>query len=164
MVYLNRGFSILLRETAWPNTQTQSLPKIFWYQYRDTGVYFDCSVRSRQRARPFATPSPLQAAGSQEWREVAWWFGLYNGAFQPNQVQTAFRCYATGGSNCPAVTPTFTPTSTPTETPTPTLTPTATVTPPPPVTRFLYLPIVMRNASLPIAQPTSTPIPTRPAP
>lgn len=162
--YLNHGFDILLREATWPNTQLQSVTKIFWYQYRDTGVYIDCGTRSGERARPFATPLPLQAAGSEEWRQVAWWFGLYNGAFQPNQVETAFRCYATGGSNCPAVTPTFTPTSTPTQTPTATQTPTPTMTPPPSVTRVLYLPLVMGGASPPIAQPTSTPVPTKPAP
>ncbi len=120
--YFNQGFDILFRETDWNGVATpqpeqpspiqpspiQSVSKIFWYQYRDTGVLVDCGTLNQQRARPIATVVAIEAADNREVRPVAWWFGLYNGAFQPNQVQTAFRCYATGGNSCPSPTPTFT--------------------------------------------------------
>jgi len=198
--YFNRGFDILLRETGWegaaspvisdttPLSDTtqlsstsaiQSVSKIFWYQYRDTGVYVDCASRSGERARPFATVVQVAAAEGAEVRPVAWWFGLYNGAFQPNKVQTAFRCYATGGSNCPSPTPTFTPILTPMITLTPTITPTpqptttgqpistVTSTVTSAMTNVVFLPVIVRDGKVPTptptTTPTATPIPTTPA-
>ena len=92
--YMDDGYDILLSETTWDDG-SPGVTKVFWYQYRDTGVILDCADTSSVRHSPsWYASHPQQtdviAAGL---RPAHWWFGLYDGAFVPKPSQLAFRDY-----------------------------------------------------------------------
>ena len=100
--YLDAGYDILLSETSWDDG-TPGVTKVFWYQYRDTGVILDCADTSSVRHSPSWYTSRLQPTGviAAGLRPAHWWYGLYDGAFAPKPAQLAFRDYT---ARPPAVT------------------------------------------------------------
>ena len=118
--FLQESFDILFKQTAWdwlnpelalqisesstaesstsgPSLTVPSITKIFWFQYRDTGIQIDCNrTQSRMSA------SEQAQSGARELEVVDWWYGLFDGNFQPKAAHDAFRCYphAVSGAGC----------------------------------------------------------------
>jgi hypothetical protein len=67
-LYLKPSFDILFNEVL--NGGLPVVPKIFWFQYRDSGADNVCPNQN-----------------------ISWWYGLYNGNNQPKDVQCAFKAY-----------------------------------------------------------------------
>jgi hypothetical protein len=103
-LYLASGFDVLFHYTAWDwQASAPTIPgvtKVFWYQYRDTGINLDCNAATNATA----------AAWSPSWNDsylaryvfpatstevVDWWFGMYDGAAipQPKDAQCVYRLY-----------------------------------------------------------------------
>jgi len=104
--YLAGAFDVLLTRVRWDVNQS-AIPKVFWYQYGDTGIDLkasDCTggdvVASTLSA---AWPASYWAQTNQqeELINVDWWFGLYSGTDakqgidepQPNLAQCTFAKY-----------------------------------------------------------------------
>ncbi|HUW14175.1 MAG TPA: hypothetical protein VM537_30920, partial [Anaerolineae bacterium] len=172
--FLRDGFDILLRETAWDDGAA-GVSKVFWYQYRDTGVFLDCGGTGggsgAAMGAPLLSPSWHGSALAQAQASLApdggqlvhWWFGLYDGAFVAKPAQVAFQAYV-----APTATPTSTPSPTATQTPTvtptstPSATPTSTSTPTPSATATKTASFTPSStpSSTPSATPASTPTPS----
>jgi hypothetical protein len=96
--YLEDGYDILLRETSWDDG-TPGVTKVFWYQYRDTGVILDCADTTGDRHSPswYASRPQRQDFFAAGLRPAHWWYGLYDGAFVPKSSQLAFRDFTARG-------------------------------------------------------------------
>lgn len=106
--YLASGFDILLKETAWPGENRQSITKAFWYSYNDTGVNLnslrDCVAWPDRASFSWYLTYVYTAffgPNAEESTEVPWNFGLYHGDWRPKTLtHCAFSAWPFWPDNC----------------------------------------------------------------
>ena len=96
--YLAGAFDVLFTSVKWDATK-HAVPKVFWYQYGDTGIDLkksDCgSIVAAARISPSWDASYwAQMTLNEETVNVDWWFGLYSGTdtTTPVPVPNLSRC------------------------------------------------------------------------
>ncbi len=103
--YLFSSFDILFKETGWDAT-TPSVTKVFWYQYRDTGVIktrAECGLDGLAQAAAIQSPSwgasyvaqyqSTEIRADADPARTPWWYGLYHGDFVAKPSSSAFKVY-----------------------------------------------------------------------